>query len=115
MNCFGSLCLTFQNISRGPRPNLLHFVSLLLSFPCFEISHLFFKVTYFLPKHGALLLRRKCCIVCVDCFRLDFDETLSGVGSLLAAYHRLTNLLGSLERRQCSGNRTHIRHDPPPI
>src|ERR1700679_60317 len=40
MNWFGALCLWLQHKSRSPRVSLFHLIALLLSFPCFQISHL---------------------------------------------------------------------------
>src|SRR6266550_5207234 len=74
MNWIGAACIRFQNISKGARPHFLQVIALLLSFPCFEVSHLLFKFAYLLQKRRALLLRRKCGIIGIDNLRLEFDE-----------------------------------------
>lgn len=46
-------------ISERAHSSVFQFVTLLLCFPCFHLSNLFFKITYALQKRRALLLSRK--------------------------------------------------------
>jgi len=46
MRWFGAACIGLQNVSHRPLPNGLKFVVLLLSVPCFEVSHFCFKRAY---------------------------------------------------------------------
>ena len=50
MRWFGRLCIRLQNIGKGAESNPLKLVPLLLSFPCFEASHFFFKLAYTLQE-----------------------------------------------------------------
>src|SRR4051794_15885169 len=52
MRWFGAALVWLQHVSHGPVPGWLKFVILLLSIPCFKISHFCFKRAY------ALSLRR---------------------------------------------------------
>ncbi len=43
MRTTGSLCLFFQSVSHNSRGYLRKFIFLLLSVPCFQVSHFFFS------------------------------------------------------------------------
>lgn len=92
-------------------PNVFQFVLLLFSFPCFEISHLSFKLAYALQHRRALLLCRKCGVVSIDQLGLEFDELPLKRGSIPETYHRLRNILCRLERSQGLGDSRQIGHD----
>lgn len=57
MRWFGALCLFFQGISQRLMisGNRLQLIPLLLSFPCFEASHFFFKLGYAFQSRKLLL------------------------------------------------------------
>ena len=46
MRGFGIACIRLQHIGEGSGSNLLQLISLLLSFPCFKASNVFFKMAY---------------------------------------------------------------------
>jgi hypothetical protein len=114
MNWFGAACLFFQNASKRPSKNLFQLIPLLLSFPCFEISHLFFKLAYFFQQRKALILSRKCTVVGIDDFGLEFDKLPLKRGSIPETYHCLRNILCRLERSQGARECGHVNHSPFP-
>src|ERR1700677_177197 len=114
MRWFGRLCLWFQDIGESSRTNGLQLLALSLSFPCFEISHLFFKLTYLLQKRRALILSRKRAIVGFNDLGLEFDHFTLKRGGIPHAYHCLRNVIRSSERSNSGSDSTHIRHDAPP-
>ncbi len=99
MHWFGDLCLRFQSISKDTPFKLLKLVSLFLSFPCFEISHFFFKIAYACQKRRALLLRRKQVCLGIQDFGLEFDHLPFKRGNISTTYHCLRQIVERLDRR----------------
>ncbi len=48
MDRFAAAHQVLQNISKGPLPNVLKLIALLLCVPCFKASNFFFKLAYLL-------------------------------------------------------------------
>ena len=87
---------------------------LFLSFPCFELSHLFFKLTYTLNQRRAGLINSKNLRLGINQCPIEFEDLkLKGLG-IMQTYHRLRDILQRIERRQGSGNVTKVRHDSTP-
>jgi hypothetical protein len=110
MRRFSGSCLFFQRVSECPAPNLFKLIALLLSFPCFEISHLFFKFAYAFQHRRALILCRKRGIVSVDQLGLEFQKLPLKRRSIAETYHSLRDILSRLESRQRMGNGSKIGH-----
>lgn len=89
---FGALCLWLQSVSKRFDPGVCQFVTLLLSVPCFQLSHFFFKLTYRCNQIRVVLLRGQNNPLQFDDLRLD------GCG-LFQIYHRLSDVVRCLERR----------------
>jgi len=113
MRRFGAACIFFQRVSKNARSDLFEMVALLLSFPCFEASHLCFKVTYLVQKRRALLLCRKCSILGIYDLRLEFDHLPLKRRSIPEAYHSLRNILGRLERTEHNRKGADVGHCCP--
>src|SRR5215831_4114017 len=93
------------------RTDLSKLIALLLCVPCFQASHFFFKLAYALQQRRALVMCREYSIVGVDKLGLEFEELrLEGL-SIAQAYHRLRDILGRLERRQCARKSGNINHE----
>ncbi len=99
MRRFGSLCVWFQNISKSSHINFFKVIFLLFSFPCFEISHLFFKFAYCLQERRALIIGRHRAILGVNDLGLKFDKLPLKRGSIAQTYHRLRDILSRSEGR----------------
>ncbi len=77
-------------------PNLLKYVALLVSFPCFEISHFFFKLAYAAQQRRLRLLSSE------DFFLEFYDRRVETGG--------VANLLQSLRQIECSLERAKAAH-----
>jgi len=107
MRRLGALCLWLQRASKRPRPDGLQFISLLLSFPCFEVSHLFFQLTYLLNQRRALLINRKNLALGIDQLPIEFDDLrLKGL-SIVQTHDRLRDVLQRIERTEGRGDHEH--------
>jgi len=53
-------CLWLQGMSKRSASEVGQCISLLLSIPCFKLSHLCFKATYFFQQRELVRLGRKC-------------------------------------------------------
>ncbi len=98
MRWFGGLGVIFHSIAKSTNINLLEFIALLFTFPCFKISNLFFEIAYALNQRRALLINRKNRALGIHDFRLQFEPLLLKGRSTAQSYHRLKNILASLER-----------------
>src|SRR5260221_647678 len=106
-----ALChLWLQRQDKNSRRQSLQLVALSLSFPCFELHNLCFKVAYLLNQRRALLINRENARLGIHEGRIEFDELgLKGL-SVPQAYHRLRHILQESERRDRSADCGHIRH-----
>src|SRR3990172_9559383 len=98
MRLFGALCLVFHAVDKNSRSNFLKLIALLLSFPCFKASNLFFKLAYLLNQRKALLQSRRCAALGVYDLRLEFDKLSLEGGTIAQTYGRLNDILSRLER-----------------
>ena len=105
MRWFGALSLRLQGISKNASPNLGKLIPLLLSFPCFEVSHFFFKLAYALNQRR---LRRLCG---EDLFLKLYDRRIA-TGDIVDVLESLREIKGSLDRAQASDELG--RHGLPP-
>jgi len=78
MRWFSTACLWFQYKSKCTRMDLLEFIFLLLSIPCFKASHFFFKRTYALQQRELLRLGRECIRLGGEDYSLEFDNLSLG-------------------------------------
>jgi len=99
MRWFGAAHGFLHRVSQRPIPKLLQFVALLLTAPIFQASNFFFNLAYLLNERRAFLLSRERARLSVKDLGLKFDGLGLKGGSVPQTYHRLRNILGSLERR----------------
>ena len=107
---FNALHFRFNHASKSAKPEILQFVSLFLCFPCFEVSHFFFKLAYALQHRRALILCRKRGIVGVYQLGLKFEKLPLKRRSIPETYHCLRDILCSSERVHSGGNGGQIGH-----
>jgi len=104
MRWFGAAFSGLKHVSNSSVPQIFKVVALLLSFPCFKISHFFFKLAYAINQRRALLIRRKCAVLGIDNRGLEFDHLgIEGL-SVAQTYHRLRDIASELDRRKCRAN-----------
>lgn len=102
MNWLGSLCFRLQNISKSSTTMIGQLIPLLLSFPCFKLSHLFFKTAYFLQQRHLVRLGRECAALGGKNYSLQVDN-LSLHGSNL---FEIKKALSNISRRFEAANRS---------
>src|ERR1700730_1631984 len=95
MRWFGALGLRFQDIGKRPRSDRLQFVALLLSIPCFKVSHAFFKFAYRLNQFH---LRR----LCGEDFFLKFYDRSIATGSVVDILKSLRDIKSGLDSAHAS-------------
>src|SRR5687767_14589272 len=76
MHWFAARFRLFKGISERPIAPLFQFVALLLSIPCSQAGNLLFKAVYALNQRRALLIRRKCSVLGIEHFGLEFEPLL---------------------------------------
>jgi hypothetical protein len=95
MRRFGAASIWLQHVGERSRPQIFQLVFLLLSIPCFKISHFFFKLAYALNQ---IQLRR----LCREDFFLKFYSYPVARGSITGVLKSLRNIEHSLKSAQAS-------------
>jgi hypothetical protein len=91
MRWFGVASVWFQHVSQRALPDSLKFITLLLSFPCFEVSHFFFKLAYAMQQ-------RRLCFACGEDLFLKFYNRAVPSGSVTQILYGLRQIESSLKR-----------------
>ena len=99
---FNALHFRFNHASKSAKPEILQFVSLFLCFPCFEVSHFFFKLAYALQHRRALILCRKRGIVGVY-QRHTYMEEMRAAISEWESWPRLSEQLPANDKWRSAG------------
>jgi len=102
MRRFGALCIWSQGISQSSASGRRQLVALFLSFPCFEISHFFFKFAYALQE-------RRLRLACGEDFFLKFYDRRVANGGVVDVLQSLRRIVQGLEDAKASQKFT--RHD----
>jgi hypothetical protein len=100
----------FQLVSERISSEVLQLIALKAASFCFEGSHLTFKVTYLAQKRRALVLSRKGAIVGFNDLGLEFNKFRLKRARIAETYHRLRDVVSSLERAQGPSDSGHINH-----
>ncbi len=112
---FGALHGWLHSVSDYAIPKFLQFILLLLSVPCFEISHFCFKRAYLINQAR---MRRICSDRVALGFHdssLEFDDLgLEGPG-VAQIYHRLCDIEGRLKARERGVPLGDANHNQPPF
>ena len=101
---FGRAGTFFQSVSENAAPNLSQLVLLLLSFPCFKVSHFLFKFVYTLQQRRLRIVGRKCARLGGQDLSLKFDNLRVDGRDIMEIYERLRKFKSSLEGCDGSGN-----------
>lgn len=104
MKGFASLHAFFWGVSKKPLPQILQFVALLLSIPCFKAHQFFFEVAYAAGHRKLVRLGRKSKALGGKDLSVQFGELRFDGLSDAQIYHRLRDLAGRLERCRQTGN-----------
>ncbi len=94
------MCVWLQSISKRPGAKCYHLIAIFLSFPCFELSHLFFKFSYALQEQRALIVNRENARLAFQKLPLEFDKLPLKRRSVPETYDTLRNILERAERAE---------------
>ncbi len=106
MRRFGAASIWLQHIRECPVPDIFTLIAGLLSIPCFEVSHFFFKIAYMLNQRRLMLL-------CSKDFFLEFYDRRVASGRVIDVLQSLRHIECGLEGANAHNNLA--RHDTPPI
>ncbi len=105
MHIFGGARLIFFNISvncrhsAGIGQQIGEYIFLFLSFPCFKISHFFFKIAYLVQQRQLVRLGIKCTALGGEDYSLQFDNLSLNHRTVAESHKALSDFARSLERR----------------
>ncbi len=100
MRGFGAACVWLQNSSHRALPNWLQLILLLLSIPCFQISHFCFKRAYAVSLYRMRLAGLDGLLKCVQ----DDSLKLNGFGTERLSVAQTYHCLRDIERRANARN-----------
>jgi hypothetical protein len=104
-----------QMTGRSVVGNVLEFVCLGLSVPCFKVSNFFFKLTYTIQQRKLVRLGRECAGLGGDDFSVQFDDLFTNQSSIANTEQRLADLRRRIQRLDHSSNCHNVRHDDYPL
>jgi len=116
MHWFGRTCLFLQRISKSASARrtfgtyVHELILLLLSIPCFKVSHFFFKLTYSLQQRRLRRLGRECALLGGDDLSLQFDCFRPNDASVAGIYQELRKIRDGLKRAKQGGEIGNIGH-----
>lgn len=104
MRGFAVLHAFLWDVRKKPLPQILQFIALLLSIPCFKAHQLFFEIAYAAGHRKLVRLGRKCKALGGKDLSVQFGELrLEGLSDA-QIYHRLRDVADRLERCGQAGN-----------
>lgn len=106
MRWFGSASIWLQDVGKRSPSKTFQFVSLLLSFPCFKISHFFFKRAYAFNQ-------RRLRFLCGKDLALQVNDRPIPDGGIVHVLYGLRQIKHGLEGANPSKNLSD--HKPSPI
>lgn len=105
MNWFAVGFRCFQFVSKRVSSEIRQLIALKAASLCLECSHVAFKVTYLAQKRRALILSGEGAIVGFNDLGLEFDKFRLKRRSIPQTYHRLRDVVCSLQGAQGARNR----------
>ena len=102
-----------QRVNRHPTIWPCHFIALLLCFPCFHISNLFFKFAYMLNHRRLSRICREYIVLSRDNLLVKFDSLGLDLGQRLEVYQSHCNIASHLKATNSGCDLTNV-HDFPP-
>lgn len=110
MGWFARVGISSRDVSERPIPNILQFVFLFFSIPCFKASNFFFEIAYTLQQRELVALGRKCVRLGGEDYSLQFDDRLIEFREVSDRHQRLRHILGKLQRRNRTHDEGHVWH-----
>ena len=114
MRWLGSLSVWINGVDKRPRPYLVQVVASLLSFPCFKLSNLCFKIAFRLQQRRLLALGSHCAVLGGENYALEFDDLGLNHRLIPKANERARHLASRFKARNHAADHQWVSHPNPP-